>query len=106
MRGQIINPKTQITACSKASTKLVVMAFLYAALAGCSSKDPLAGPIPECEELLSIERNDYVRFANESCDQARSFEEKMKSPGCGIKNKWLLCRSIKSSMQPIKVKPD
>ncbi len=75
------------------SLTLVTFIAVLATLTGCIP-DPLDGPIPECKELLSPTRKDYVALANQRCDQARTMDEKFKSVGCGVRDKWLLCTRL------------
>ncbi len=74
--------------------------FLVLLITACSPNDPLDGPVPECKELLSPERKDYVELGSQQCDQARTMQEKMNSVGCVIKDKWQQCdtrRMLRSS---------
>jgi len=73
--------------------KFFSVVFFLLLVSACSPKpsDPLDGPIPECKELLSPERKDYVDLATQRCDQARTINEKMNSVGCGVREAWLRC---------------
>ncbi len=72
--------------------KVIVVALFVLFMSACS-KDPLDGAIPECPELLSKERQAYVDEGRKRCEQARTIEEKMKSVGCGIREKFNRCET-------------
>ena len=74
--------------------KPMAITLLILLITACSPKDPLDGPIPECQELLSPERKAYVELGAHQCDQARTMQEKMNSVGCGIKDKWQHCKTM------------
>ena len=77
------------------------LVLLMVLTTGCFAKDPLSGPIPKCDELLSKQRKPYVEMAYKRCDEARTMMEKLNSVGCGIKDKHLQCLAISASSQPI-----
>jgi hypothetical protein len=79
----------QIRRIAVAAVAITAVVFV----SGCG-KDILDGPIPECQLLISDSKIEYVKTAIERCDQARTFEEKMKSVGCAIKDRHHLCKML------------
>lgn len=75
--------------------KVYVVASFVLVMSACS-KDSLDGPIPECPDILSEQRQAYVQEGKKLCEQARTFEEKMKSVGCVIQDKAQRCARIKN----------
>lgn len=76
--------------------KTVAITLLILLITACSPKDPLDGPIPECKELLSQEKKGYVDLATERCEQAKTVDAKLKSVGCGIREKLNGCQRQKT----------
>ena len=75
--------------------KIVAIALFILLVSGCS-KDALDGPIPDCPEILSQERQAYVEEGKKRCDQARTIEERMKSVGCVVREKFMRCERLKN----------
>lgn len=78
-------------------------AVLVLSVTGCqrdsatSTPNVLAGPIPECKELLSAEREAYRATAKESCSSAKTLDERMKNVGCEIVQRASRCEPINTS---------
>lgn len=80
---------------------IVSCAVLWLSIAGCgiaAEPDALAGPIPECKELLSVKRKAYIAAAEKSCSNTRTFEERMKNVGCEINRRVGQCESLNINM--------
>lgn len=67
------------------------LVVLAAGISACSNApsspaepDILAGPIPDCPELMSPSRQAYQKAAEEQCKAAVTMQERMNTKGCEI----------------------